>query len=73
MLVAGLGDAALPHAFSAGVLGGGESEPCAKGSGVFESGELVGLENQVRGAHDVDSLEASDGVDPFAPPRLGGL
>ena len=73
VLVAGLGDAALPHAFSAGVLGGGEPEPCAEGSGVFEPGELAGLENQVRGAHDVDSLEASDGVDPFAPPRLGGL
>ena len=73
MLVAGLGDTALPHAFSAGMLGGGEPEPCAKGPAFFESGKLIGLENQICGAHDVDSLEAADGVDPFTPPCLGSL
>ena len=73
VLVAGLGDAAPPHALAAGALGGGEPEPCGERPGVFESGKLISLENQICGAHDVDSLEASDGVDPFTPPCLGSL
>ena len=50
----------------------GESEPCAEGPGVFEPGELVLLKPGRRRSL-VDSLEASDGVDPLAPPAFGGL
>ena len=64
VLVAGLGDAALPHALAAGVLGGREPEPRRERPGALEPGELAGLEDQVRDARHVDALQAPDGVDP---------
>ena len=73
MLVASLGDAALPHALAAGVLGGREPEPRRERPGALEPGELAGLEDQVRGARHVDALQAPDGVDPALPPGLGRL
>ena len=73
VLVAGLGDAALPRALAAGVLGGREPEPRRERPGALEPGELAGLEDQVRGARHVDALQAPDGVDPALPPGLGRL
>ena len=73
VLVAGLGDAALPHALAAGVLGGREPEPRRERPRVLEPGELAGLEDQVCGARHVDALQAPDGVDPALPPGLGRL
>ena len=45
MLAAGLGDAALPHAFSAGVSGG-ESSHAPKDAAFLNLGELVGLKTR---------------------------
>ena len=73
MLVAGLGDAALPHALPAGVLGGGEPEPSGERPGVLEPGELAGLEHDVGGRHGVDALQAAQRVDPLLPSGLGRL
>ena len=71
VLVAGLGDAALPHALAAGVLGGREPEPRRERPGALEPGELAGLEHVVGGGRGVDALEAAEGVDPALPPGLG--
>ena len=73
VLVAGLGDAALPRALPAGVLGGGEPEPSGERPGVLEPGELAGLEHDVGGRHGVDALQAAQRVDPLLPSGLGRL
>ena len=73
VLVAGLGDAALPHALAAGVLRRRQPEPCGERPGALEPGELAGLEDDVRGRHGVDSLQAAQRVDPLLPPGLRRL
>ena len=73
VLVAGLGDAALPRALPAGVLGGGEPEPSGERPGALEPGELAGLEHDVGGRHGVDALQAAQRVDPLLPSGLGRL
>ena len=73
MLVAGLGDAALGDLLPAGMLGGGEPEPRGERPRVAEPRELAGLEDDVGRGHDVDALQAPQGVDPLLPPGLGRL
>ena len=73
VLVAGLRDAAPGDLLPAGVLGGDEPEPRGERPRVPEPRELPGLEDDVGRGHDVDALQAPQGVDPLPPPRLGRL
>ena len=56
-----------------GVLGGGEPEPRGERPRVPEPRELAGLEDDVGRGHDVDALQAPQGVDPLLPPGPGRL
>ena len=70
MLVAGLSDAALDDSFPAGVLGRGKPKPRGERSRVTKPRELASFEDDVGRGHDVDALQAAQGVDPLLPSGL---